>query len=218
MLFRDIPIEVTRKPIRRLCLRVREDGSVHLSLPLLVSEREATAFLETRYDWLVGVRTKMLEKLAQADEVFWLWGESYALRSEAVRIGNSVELAEKEIVLRCKADASVTFRKKILDNFRRKQLEQVLNTMVTGWCEGLGEKEVSWSIRDMRTAWGSCSPQRRTIRFNLRLSEKSLACVEYVVVHELTHLREANHGVGFKRLMTERLPDWKIRKQVLNAR
>lgn len=216
MLFRDIPIEVTRKPIRRLCLRVREDGSVHLSLPLLVRESEVNTFLATRYDWLVGVRTKMLQAVEQADNVVWLFGKSYTLRVEAVRIGNSVEQTEEEVILRCKADASDAFRKKILDNFRRKQLEQVLNTMVTEWCERLEEKQVVWSIRDMRTAWGSCSPQRRTIRFNLRLSEKSLACVEYVVVHELTHLRVANHGIGFKRLMTERLPDWKVRKQTLN--
>ena len=69
----------------------------------------------------------------------------------------------------------------------------------------------------MTTEWGSCTKARRTIRFNLRLAQMPPSCVEYVVVHELTHLRVLNHGPEFKALMDAHLPDWRDRRKALNA-
>jgi predicted metal-dependent hydrolase len=72
----------------------------------------------------------------------------------------------------------------------------------------LGVAYTAIQIRDQRTRWGSCSP-RGTLTFNWRLVLAPPAVLDYVVVHELCHLREANHGPGFWRLLQDTRPGYK---------
>ena len=74
------------------------------------------------------------------------------------------------------------------------------------------------SLRVMKTRWGSCTPGKGTIRFNLMLVDKPQECVEYVVVHELAHLVHPNHSKQFWKVVEEILPDWKERKKRLNEK
>jgi predicted metal-dependent hydrolase len=74
--------------------------------------------------------------------------------------------------------------------------------------EALGVSYRRIDIRDQRTRWGSCSP-RGTLSFNWRLALAPLEVLDYVVVHELCHLREANHSPRFWRLVSERRPAWR---------
>ncbi len=221
--FREIPITIIRKHIRTLRLRIKEDGTVYLSVPLFVTNAEVERFLADKYDWMVRVRTHFLKQANDTQRLTYTTGDTillfkkpYTLSVQPTRVGNSVTVEENLLILRCKESATPAFRKAIIENFLRKQLATVLEQMVTAWCERLHEAPVTFTIRDMRTEWGSCTPYRRTMRFNLKLVEKDLHSIEYVVVHELTHLRIANHGPAFKQYMTERLPDWQLRKKILN--
>ena len=67
----------------------------------------------------------------------------------------------------------------------------------------------------MKSEWGSCIARKRKLLFNLELARVPKECIEYVVVHELTHLAVQNHGPAFKALMTQRLPQWKERRKQL---
>lgn len=69
----------------------------------------------------------------------------------------------------------------------------------------------------MKTKWGSCNPKTRRIWLNLELIKKPPACLEYVLVHELTHLLIAKHDDKFLRLMDRHLPTWRRRRAELNA-
>ena len=74
----------------------------------------------------------------------------------------------------------------------------------------------AWRHRPMKSRWGSCS-SRGSISLNTHLVKLPKALLEYVVVHELCHLREMNHGAGFQRLMDASLADWKQRRKALRA-
>jgi len=67
----------------------------------------------------------------------------------------------------------------------------------------------------MRTQWGSCSP-KGDVLLNPYLVKAPKACIEYVVAHELCHLREHNHSERFYRLLSRVLPDWEARKAELD--
>jgi hypothetical protein len=71
----------------------------------------------------------------------------------------------------------------------------------------LGVRYRQVQIRDQRTLWGSCSPTG-TLSFNWRLVLAPFEVLDYVVVHELCHLREANHSQRFWRLVASRRPEW----------
>jgi predicted metal-dependent hydrolase len=70
-------------------------------------------------------------------------------------------------------------------------------------------------IRDQRTRWGSCST-RGTLSFNWRLVLAPFEVLDYVVVHELCHLREPNHSRRFWRLVESRRPDWRVQRDWLH--
>ena len=87
----------------------------------------------------------------------------------------------------------------------------------------LAEEEALWlgveytriEIRDQRTRWGSCST-RGTLSFNWRLVLAPYDVLDYVVVHELCHLREANHSRRFWSLLETRRPDWRVHRDWLH--
>ncbi len=84
----------------------------------------------------------------------------------------------------------------------RQKCEQVMRVKVSGI-----------TIRQMKTRWGSCNVQTHHININLALLSKPPECLEYVVVHEMTHILEASHNQRFWGFMTKFYPDWKrVRK------
>ena len=72
--------------------------------------------------------------------------------------------------------------------------------------------------KPMISRWGVCNYMKRRITYAVMLADKPRECVEYVVVHELTHLKAHGHGPKFKALMDARLPDWRERRRKLEAR
>jgi predicted metal-dependent hydrolase len=71
-------------------------------------------------------------------------------------------------------------------------------------------------VQRMKTKWGSCNPQARSIRLNTDLAKKPGACLEYIVVHELAHLLEPTHNARFIALMDQFMPKWQLHRQTLN--
>ena len=97
-------------------------------------------------------------------------------------------------------------------------LERVLTELHTLWTARLNEPGVTWKLRRMKTLWGVCHFSKRQITYARMLALKPRELVEYVVVHELTHLKVHNHGPAFKTLMDARLPNWRQLRRRLNAR
>lgn len=137
-------------------------------------------------------------------------------------------LREAEAFLRSKWDWVVKTRAKVLANpapvpasvppssGEVESLRTLLADLNSRWAAKLGEKGVTWTLRAMKTLWGSCHVVRRRITYNTELAKVPREMVEYVVVHELTHLKTARHGPKFYRLMDERLPGWRELRRRLN--
>lgn len=97
-------------------------------------------------------------------------------------------------------------------------LKSLLEELNREWAGRLGEAGVTWKVRRMKTLWGSCHIAKRCITYNAELARVPREMVEYVVVHELTHLKAASHGPAFYRLMDERLAGWRELRRALNKR
>ena len=100
----------------------------------------------------------------------------------------------------------------------REQLEAQLPALIARYETALKVSVHSVSFRHMKTRWGTCNTRRRHICFNLELAKRAPAALEYVVAHELVHLREAGHNKRFYALLDEVMPDWRTRKALLEGR
>lgn len=65
-------------------------------------------------------------------------------------------------------------------------------------------------------SWGTCNRETRRITFNVELAKKHPDCLEYIVVHEMTHYLERDHGERFTKLMDDLMPDWRLRRDQLS--
>lgn len=113
------------------------------------------------------------------------------------------------------ADQSV--RERIVLRWYREQLTEVVESLRGRWEAAIGVAADEVRIRKMKTLWGSCNPTARRVWLNLELAKKPTRCIEYVIAHELIHLLERHHNDRFRRLMDRFMPDWRVRRDELNA-
>lgn len=219
-----VSVEVLRKPIRRLYLRVYPpDGRVRLTAPLHAGDGVLRAFLLARIGW-VRRRQAALAARPRAPRPEYVTGESVAffggrLALEVVeQAGRACILprGKEAIVLRVRPGSGRDGREAVLRAWLRGELDRRIGALLARWQPVLGVRASSWGVRAMRTRWGTCHLRKRRITLNLELAARPPSCLEYVVVHELTHLLEPGHGLRFQALMDRFLPDWRRTRAELN--
>lgn len=174
-----VPVEVERKRVRRLNLRVRADGSAHLSIPARCSLAEAQRFLDAHEAWLHDhVRRREARFAESGDGLVPLWGVLVPLPAGTTP-----------------------------DELYRAALAARLPEVAARMEAALGARASGWQLRSMSTRWGSCTPKTARIRVNVRLAAYPPTCLDYVVAHELTHLLEPSHNERFHALLAGAYPD-----------
>ncbi|MBR4992409.1 MAG: M48 family metallopeptidase [Clostridia bacterium] len=96
----------------------------------------------------------------------------------------------------------------------RQKAREILPPLVAQYAAVMGVEPAGITVTGARTRFGSCSPKNR-LSFSFRLMDYPMAAIEYVVVHELAHIRHKNHGAGFHREIQQVLPDWQERNRLL---
>ena len=75
-----------------------------------------------------------------------------------------------------------------------------------------------WRVKDMKNRWGSCNITKKRIWLNLKLVQYPPECLEYVILHELIHLKVPNHSADFYAELDQYMPDWQMRRKILNRK
>jgi predicted metal-dependent hydrolase len=221
-------VTVTARRARRLTLRVHPpDARVTLSVPLRTSQREARALVAANLDWIHAQRERILREAAalppsppppavRDGATWWLFGEPVRLTLVTGGTRTSVRHeAPDRIVLRRPEGTAASVERAALERWQRRVLRGAAWPYVAAWSEELGVAVSHLGIRRMRTRWGTCAVDTARVWLNLELITRPLAALEYVVVHELVHLRDATHGPGFVALMDAHLADWRDREALL---
>ena len=224
ILLDDIVVDVVRRPVRALRLTVFSDGKVRLVVPLFTSESEACRFVQSKAGWLrkhhaaAASRVERSQLQYVSGEVHMLFGKKLPLRVEYITSRTQgVAFTTENIVLYCRKDSDREKRKALFYEFYRVHLRQYISLHLQQYADLYGETPVNFSIRRMKTEWGSCMARKRNMLFNLELAKVPEHLVDYVIVHELCHLQVQNHGPRFKALMDSRMSDWRDRKMQLKA-
>lgn len=100
----------------------------------------------------------------------------------------------------------------------RRHLKRSVPPLVAHWADAMGLETPDLTIRRMTSRWGTCNTQAKRITLNLELARRDQALLEYVIVHELAHLIERGHNARFYAVMDSHMPDWRLRRRVLNGK
>jgi len=218
----EVDIEITFKPIKNLHLSVHPPyGRVTISSPEFYDLEKVKIYAATKWAWIKKEQQKFASQAREetrsyiSQESHYFLGKRYLLevmsaeKNQVLRKANKLQLHIKDI-------DDITLKRKVLYQFYRKELRQRLQDFIMQYAANMDVNIPDYSIRAMKTKWGSCAVNGQRLLFNIELAKKPLDCIEYIVVHELVHLLERNHNKNFITLMNRFLPHWKVQKKVLN--
>ncbi len=215
-------IPVSRKNIKHVHIAVYPpDGAVTISAPVGRRTEIIRAFVLTRLAWIKARQAEFSAQLRAPEPDFitreshYLWGRRYLLVvKEGARPG--IEILPRELVLTVRPRATKKERERAICTWHRSLLRAELGPLIRKWEAELGVTVKAFFVQKLKTKWGSCTPHKGYVRFNLELVKKPKDLLEYVVVHELCHLLEPRHSKRFYDLLHHHYPRWKEARATLN--
>lgn len=220
-----IEVELVRKDIKNLHLGVYPpNGRVRIAVPMHIDDDAARLAVVNKLSWL----KKQIEAFAQqprlsdpeavTGESWYVFGQRYRLLVVTTKGKPEVRRPTKSrlelhVSSRCKKEVRLT----VLEDWYRKQLRDAAEPLLAKWESKIGVEAHFWGVRRMKTKWGSCNHETSRIWLNAELAKKPIECLEYIVVHELIHLREPSHNDNFVKLMDKYLPNWQSLRDLLNS-
>jgi predicted metal-dependent hydrolase len=221
----ELSVDVRFKDIKNLHLSVHPPtGRITISAPERMKIDAVRLFAISKIEWIKRQQISFLRQERESPRDFvereshYVWGRRYLLKVLESDRERGLELSHQTMLMYVRPSTDISERKTILSRFYRDQLRAAAALFLEKWQPIVGANVQNFSIRRMKTKWGSCNPKSRTIRLNTELAKKPQYCLEYVVVHEMVHMLEARHGKNFVRLMNELLPEWRHRRDELNWR
>lgn len=219
----DIAVDVVLKDIKNVHLSVYPPtGRVRISAPKRMRIDTIRLFAISKLDWIKQQQTRLQEQERETPreyverESHYVWGKRYLLTVSESDEPPSIEVRHSRMHLRVRPRSNEDKRRAIVEEWYRGQLKEAVPPLLARWQPLLGVRMERFSVRRMKTRWGSCNYKARTIRLNTELTKKPAECLEYIVVHELVHLLEPTHNARFVALMDRFMPKWQFHRQALN--
>jgi len=219
----DLNVKITFKPIKNLHLSVSPPaGAIRVSAPKEMSLQHVRAYTIGKLGWIRRQQAKFVtqkresRRLLVERESHSVWGRRVLLHIEEGDCSPSIELQPKHLTLCIRPETTLEKRESILAAWYRNELKREAADLIRNWEEKLDVKVNKLFVQAMSRKWGSCNPETRNIRLNTQLAQKPKECLDYIVLHELAHLRFPTHGDQFTKLLDEMQPEWKERRKLLN--
>ena len=218
-----ITIDIQKKNIKNMHLAVLPpDGKVRVSAPMHLSDESIAMFVRTKLGWIKKQQEKFANQPRQSEreyisgETLYVFGKQYFLRVMYSYKGNSLVLKGNEAILTVRKESTARQREAFVNEWYRDLLKERINVYLPKWEQITGLYCNSWQTKYMTTRWGTCNTNTRKIWLNLQLAKKPIECLEYVILHELAHLKVKNHGKDFIAILDTYMPYWRDTRKLLN--
>ena len=219
----DIVIAVTRKDVKHVHLSVHPPrGRVSLVVPTSTRPEVARAYAISKLGWIRSQQAKLRAQARETPrrfvtrETHYLWGRRYLLSVVEEDRRPTVRLDHRRLTLTVRPGATKAKRAEVMHEWHKRLLHEVVPVLIKKWEAKLGVAVSAYFLQRMKTKWGGCNARAGTIRLNTELVKKPKDLLEYVIVHEMAHLREPTHSAKFVELMTRHYPNWQTARVELN--
>ena len=207
---------IKRSNRHTLTIKVNREGEVVVLAPFYYTDEKIEEFVKLKEDWIkkhkesvANANEKYSTKGVQENDSIYLFSEEFKVKFAKVK---EVEIVDKNVILPVKYAKNTenhlkTWIKGIATEYLEERLFYLGNM--------LGFSGFTFKLTSARTKWGSCS-KKGEIMLNFRLVECRKDVIDYVIMHELTHLKYFNHGKGFHSYLNKICPHVKEYKDWLN--
>ncbi len=218
-----VEIDIIRKKVKNIYLKVYQTKKVSLTIPPKTNKAWLQNFFEQKKVWIINQFSKIrhhtdeLDKIENGAEITFL-GKKLQIIVECSKTKH-IEILNDKLYIYLKNDLDSNSINNYFEKFWKECAIQLFKQELKILYDKLfTEYKIDMPnlyIRKMKSLWGSCIPKKNKITLNSNLLKKPLLAIQYVIVHELSHLLIPNHSKEFYGFLTEKMPDWKERKKLL---
>ena len=204
---KEIEVIVTKKlSNKNTYLRIKKDLNLYVTTNSLISDKKIKSIIEENMDSIIKMYEKQANKVEDSQEFYFL-GKKY---DKIMTTGSDITLGDKKVFIGREAN---------IDKWYKQQAEKLFLEKLNEWyhCFCFKIPYPTLTIRKMTTRWGVCNSKLKRVTLNLELIKKEPDCLDYVIVHELSHFVEMNHSNRFWKVVEKNYPNYKIvRKKMKN--
>ncbi|MBI1770922.1 MAG: M48 family metallopeptidase [Burkholderiales bacterium] len=215
--------DLQRSKRRSIGFLINEDG-LRITAPRWVTIADIETAIQEKQAWILRKLTERRERTQRKLEPSMTWqdgaklpylGGEITLRiAPASVIGTHFKSAQAELIINLPADAGEQQLKDRVQAWLQQEAKRVFNERLPVFAEKLNVRYQSMALSAATTRWGSCTSQGK-IRLNWRLIHFSPMIIDYVIAHELAHLREMNHSPRFWATVQSVFPDFEVARNTL---
>lgn len=219
-----IEYELLHTARKTLGITVHPDKRVTVRAPLGATTADVEAVLRKRGGWIVKKQQGFEKYLPMVPPRRYVSGETHLYLGRRYRLKviegqeEGVKLTRGWFYLHVRDTADLERKEELMTEWYRGRAREIFAERLDACyprAERFGIPYPEMKIRMMKKRWGSCTAEG-TVLLNLRLVQVPKACIDYVIVHELAHLKEHHHNRAFYGLLERMMPDWRERREELN--
>lgn len=214
-------IIIHKKKVKNVTLKVKRDSTVHLTVPEIATDYYINRIIESKMEWIEAQLKHFSDNYEQPDKKEMVSGESFKYLGRNYRLkvieseNENVRIYRGYIEIYVKNKYDFKRKEDLIKNWYIDRAKIKFKEVVEEYQKVVREDINNIRVRNMKTMWGSCNVENKNINLNLELIKKPKYCIEYVILHELAHLKYPNHSKEFWNYMSVHMPNWKWRKDKL---
>lgn len=204
------PVTIVRKNNKNTYIRVNDDLNIVVTTNYFVSQKVIEDLIEKNNDYIIKMINKKQNRINKKREIddynINVFGTKY-------RVVYSDSFSETEII----NNMIYTKDKKELNKYLSKYINNIINNRLDNWYD-VFEEEIprpNLKLRRMKSRWGVCNRNNNNVTLNLELINYNVECLDYVIVHELSHFIHPNHSRNFYLLVEKYYPNYKQARKIL---
>jgi len=191
---------------KKVSIQITNKGEVILKKPKRYKKELLDKFIESKQKWIEDHKAKILKNLEKNEQI--IQGESILIfgQKKELKVGSKTnEIGENEVL--CKT------QKSLITLIKKFALEKITEKCKF-WANKMGVEPVGYAVENTRRRWGACTSKKQ-IKINFRAVMLDEKCFNYILIHELAHLKEFNHSTKFWNIVKKYEPNYiKYRKQL----
>lgn len=208
------PDLIIRTHRRSLCLTITKDGELIVRAPMRMNMNDILKYIKEKENWIVRKQQEIEARLCINRDIvnyekFYFLGKKYKLsRTNGIR---KIELSQDELITP-NLELDVLLPK--IKRWYIKSAESILKERLEYFADIMQIDYASVSLCNSKNRWGSCD-NLRNIKLNFRLIMLPHKAIDFVLIHELTHILEFNHSKEFYKIIQTMMPTYKMQQKIL---